>query len=383
MKKHILILGAGFGGLATANFLRKNLDDICKITVIDKKSWFMMGFVNLWILNGTRTLQESQIPLDGLKRKGIDFVNDQVTGIDYDANTVYTASSGIFAYDYLVISLGAELVPEEVEGFTDRGFDLYNPEQIPKLHDALLSLQKGKIAICIMDLPYKCPPAPFEASMLVNDLLIKNQTRDRIQINLYTPSQIALPVAGPDVSKQVLDLLAGNNIGFNPACKLKSVQDNTIEFDSGNIDNFDLLIGIPPHRVPKVIKNSGLAKGKWICVDRFTLRTSIENVFAIGDVTEIKVTEYASIPKAGIFAERQAKVVAQQIANDITRYKSSSEKFDGRGYCFMEIGDSKAGFIDADFYNQKGPITRLEFPSEKSYEKKILFEKNRISEWLL
>jgi sulfide:quinone oxidoreductase len=124
MKKHILILGAGFGGLATANFLRKNLDEICKITVIDKKSWFMMGFVNLWILNGTRTLQDSQIPLDGLKRKGIDFLNDQVTGIDCDANTVYTASSGIFAYDYLVVSLGAELVPEEVDGFTDRGFDL-------------------------------------------------------------------------------------------------------------------------------------------------------------------------------------------------------------------------------------------------------------------
>ncbi|MGB7956715.1 MAG: FAD/NAD(P)-binding oxidoreductase [Candidatus Nitrosopolaris sp.] len=151
--------------------------------------------------------------------------------------------------------------------------------------------------------------------------------------------------------------------------------------------DYDVLVGIPPHKIPMMVANSpGLLKEgeNWINVDKFTLRTNYENVFAIGDVTEIKVNQYVAIPKAGIFAE--AKVVSQQIIDEITNNnnnKSQNPRFDGKGYCFREIGGKKAGYITADFYNKTGPITKLEPSSQELYEKKIDFERSRLTEWLL
>jgi sulfide:quinone oxidoreductase len=264
----------------------------------------------------------------------------------------------------------------------------HQTEQVPKLREKILSLKKGRIAICITSVPYKCPPAPYEASLLINDILVKNGTRHSIDIEIYTPTPTALPVAGTKVSQEVINLLDDSHVNFHPLHKIKTVSETKeIEFENGNKVNYDLLIGIPPHKVPEVIRNSDLVKQgqNWINVDKFSLKTDYQNVFAIGDVNEIKVTENVAIPKAGVFAEAQAKVVNQQIIDDIenNKDKRSSSKFDGKGFCFMEVGNKKAGYISADFYNENGPVTLLEPPSKESYEKKINFESSKVSEWLL
>ena len=384
--KRIVILGSGFGGLTAANLLRKNLSLDHQIVVVDKKKFFMMGLVNLWILSGIRRLEDSQIALNKLENKDITFLNDEVTTIDISKKYIKTRSNDKLEYDYLIIALGAELAAEEINGFIPNGgFNLYDAEQIPKLREEIIALRNGRIAICITNIPYKCPPAPYEASLLINDILVKNGMRDSIDIDFYTPAPIALPVAGAKLSQDIVNLLNDNHINFHPLHKLKAVVDKEIiEFENGNKTNYDLLIGVPPHKVPTVIKSSGLVKEgqNWIDVDKFSLKTNYENVFAIGDVTEIKVDQMAVIPKAGIFAEGQAKSVSYQIINEIAN-QSHNEKFDGRGFCFMEIGSKKAGFLAADFYNITGPITRLDPPSEESYRKKLDFEKNRIKEWLL
>jgi sulfide:quinone oxidoreductase len=332
-------------------------------------------------------LEDSQIALNKLKDKGITFLNDEVTIIDISKKSVKTKSNNKLEYDYLIIALGAELAAEEIDGFIrNGGFNLYDAEQIPQLRERILTLRNGRIAICITNIPYKCPPAPYEASLLINDILVRNGTRDDIDIDLYTPAPIALPVAGAKLSQDIVNLLDDNHINFHPLHKLKSVIDKeTIEFENGNKTNYDLLIGIPPHKVPQVIKDSGLLKGgqNWIDVDKFSLKTNHENVFAIGDVTEIKVDQAAIIPKAGIFAEGQAKSVSHQIIDEITNQSSNDSKFNGKGFCFMEIGNKKAGFLATDFYNITGPITKLEPPSEESYKMKLDFEKSRIKEWLL
>jgi sulfide:quinone oxidoreductase len=394
--KRILILGAGFGGLTAANLLQKNLSSLSpsaeyQITIIDQKDYFMMGLVNLWILSGIRTFKDSKIDLNRLENKGIRYLNDKVTGIDVASKTVTTRESSNLKlkYDYLIIALGTEYSLEEVNGFLENGgFNLYDAEQVTKLRERILSLKKGRIAICITSIPYKCPPAPYETSLLINDILVKNGTRDSIDIDIYTPTPISLPVAGAKVSHDVINLLNHNRINFHPLHKIKAVLNmKKIEFENGNWVNYDLLIGIPPHKVPEVIRNSDLITHgqNWINVDKFSLRTDFENVFAIGDVTEIKVNENVAIPKAGVFAEAQAKVVSQQIADDIknNKNKHSSSGFDGKGFCFMEVGNEKAGYIAADFYNEDGPYTLLEPPSDESYKKKLDFERSKVDEWLL
>ena len=202
--KRILILGAGFGGLTAANLLQKNLSTSSspidhQISSVDQKDYFMMGLVNLWILNGTRTLEDSKIALNRLENRGIRFLNGEVTAIDVALKTVTIrgSSSLKIGYDYLVIALGSEFALEQINGFLENGgFNLYDAEQVPKLREKILSLKSGRIAICITSIPYKCPPAPYEASLLINDILVSNGVRDSIDVDIYTPTPITLPVAG-------------------------------------------------------------------------------------------------------------------------------------------------------------------------------------------
>jgi sulfide:quinone oxidoreductase len=392
--KQALILGGGFGGLTSANLIRKGLSqEECEITVVDKNQHFMMGLVNLWILSGSRRLEDSQIALNKLEAKGIKFLNDEIKGIYPSENVVTTKTNpNKLKYDYLVIALGAQLAPKLIDGFEDNDescFNVYEAKQVPRLREKLLSMKSGRIVVCIADIPYKCPPAPYEVSLLINDILVKNATRDSIDLDMYVPTPIALPVAGPKMSQDVVNLLNNNHINFHPLHKLKRVSDEkTIEFENGNKTSYDVLAVIPPHRVPQVIKNSDLLLGdgdqQWINVDRFTLRTKYKNVFAIGDVTEIRLDQTTTIPKAGIFAEGEAKIVSQQIIDEIKNNNSNKTlKFDGKGFCFMEIGDKKAGYIDTDFYNEAGPTTRLDPPSDEFYQKKLDFERSRLNEWLM
>ncbi|HJS64953.1 MAG TPA: FAD-dependent oxidoreductase [Nitrososphaeraceae archaeon] len=392
--KQILILGAGFGGLASANLLRKSLQkEECQITVIDKNQYFMMGLVNLWILNGTRRLENSQVALKKLEAKGIKFLNDEIIMIDPSENSVTTKTNhNKLQYDYLIIALGAELAPKRINGFENNNgscFNIYDAQQVPSLREKILSLTSGRIVICIADIPYKCPPAPYEVSLLINDILIKNKTRDSVDLNIYVPTPISLPVAGANMSQDVVNLLNDNHINFYPLHKIKKVLDKkTIEFENGSKTSYDVLVLIPHHQVPQIIKNSDLlgdGDQHWINVDKFTLRTKHKNVFAIGDVTEIRLDKTTTIPKAGIFAEGEAKVVSRQIINEIKNNNSNKAltKFDGKGFCFMEIGDKKAGYIYADFYNERGPTTRLDPPSDEFYQKKLDFERSRLNEWLM
>lgn len=383
MGKRILILGAGFGGLAASNILRKSLSQDHQVIVIDKKKSFMMGLVKLWILDGTRKLEESQTPLDGLNAKGIEYLNDEIVKIDTTAGRVQAKDHGWIEYDYLIVALGAELAPEMINGFLEMGYNLYDAQQVPKLRERLLSLRSGRVAIAIMGMPYKCPPAPFEAAMIISNLLTRQGTRSSIRIDLYAAASIALPVAGPQVSNDVVKMISQEGIHFHPSYKLKSIFEKQLEFENGAKEDYDVLVGIPPHRAPKVIRSSGLTNGgDWIVVDRYTMKTTLgNNIYAIGDVTEIKVGAI-TMPKAGIFAEEEAKVAAEQIIDEIMG-KPAIARFSGQGYCFMEVGSKRAGYLEADFYNQAGPLIKLEAPSEQNFEKKQDFERIRIKEWLL
>ena len=377
---HVVILGGGFGGLAAANEIRNSLNSSkVKITIIDKKDWFMVGYAKLWIMNGTRTFENSIGSLDNLSKKQINFIKDEITEIN-PKNSFVKIKSGKISFDFLIISMGAILAPEKIPGLVENGFNLYDHNQLHQINKKLNEIKSGKIAIVIMGMPYKCPPAPFEASLLVDSMLRKRGIRDSVQIDFYSPAPITLPAAGPEVSKQILDLVNSEKITFHNSQKIKHVEPKKLIFEN-NEYNFDILLAIPPHIAPKVIYDSNLAlKPGFISIDR-DCKTPFENIFAVGDVTSLTVNDTMAVPKAGIFAEGEGIVVAKNIISKL----ESNEKsilFAGKGGCFLESGRDTASIIEVDMFTNQKPTTKLTESTKDNLSKKLDFEKERLSKWL-
>jgi len=377
---HVVILGGGFGGLAAATELRNSLSALeIKISVIDKKDWFMVGFAKLWIITGTRTFENSIGSLNELSKKEINFIKDEILTIDLQNKNVKTKLQNV-SYDYLIISMGTILAPQKIPGLTEHGFNLYDHNQLSEIHDKLECMNSGKIAISIMGMPYKCPPAPFEASLLIDSMLRKRGIRDSVQIDFYSPAPITLPAAGPEVSKQILELVNSENITFHNSSKIKSVESKKLIFENSEAD-FDLLLAIPPHIAPKVIYDSGLAKEPGFIPINRDCKTSFKNVFAVGDVTILSVGENMVVPKAGIFAEGEGITVAKNIISKI-QSKEETELYDGKGGCFIESGRDTASVLEVDMFSNSKPSTDLSESTTDNLSKKLEFEKERLSKWL-
>ncbi len=378
---HVLILGGGFGGLAAANEIRNNLSSSqVKITVIDKKDWFMVGFAKLWIIKGIRTFENSIGSLNQLIKKEINFLKEEILQIDLQNKNIKTTTK-ILSYDFLIIAMGAVLAPEKIQGLTENGMNLYDHNQLTEIHKKIKNMSSGNIAISIMGMPYKCPPAPFEASLLIDSMLRDEGVRDSIQIHFYSPAPITLPAAGLEISKKILNLINSENIIFHDSCKIKSIEKNKLIFQNGEEAHFDLLLAVPPHVAPKVIYESGLAKeGGFIPINR-DCKTPFENVYAVGDVTTLTVIDTMTVPKAGVFAEGEAIAVAQNIISHI-QSKNELSLFDGKGGCFIESGRDTASVIEVDMFSESKPITKLTESTSKHLDEKLQFEKERLSKWL-
>ncbi len=377
---HVLILGGGFGGLAAANEIRNSLSSSqVKITVVDKRNWFMVGFAKLWIIKGTRTFENSTALLSGLSKKNIDFLNEEILRIDLENKNVKTTTKN-FSYDFLIIAMGAQLAPQKIPGLIENGMNLYDYKESGSIHNKIKELKSGNIAISIMGMPYKCPPAPFEASLIIDSMLREAGIRDSVQIHFYSPAPITLPAAGPEISKQILDLINSEKIVFHNSCKIKSVEPKKLIFQDSEA-YFDLLLAVPPHVAPNIIYESGLAEeNKFIPINR-DCKTPYENVYAVGDVTTLKITDTFSVPKAGVFAEGEGQTVAKRIISKI-QSKENSTLFDGKGGCFIESGRDTASVIEIDMFSGPTPSTKLTESTSEHLDEKLQFEKDRFSKWL-
>ena len=370
----VVVLGGGFGGLSAANAIRDALPpEKARITLVDRREWFMVGFAKLWIIRGTRTFEESAAPLRNLKGRGIDFVKAEVARIDPDGKGVET-SAGRLEYDYLVVAVGARLSPENIPGLVEHGLDLYDHDHLATIRERLLEMRAGRVAVAITGMPYKCPPAPYEAALLVDSLLRERGVRDRVAIDVYGPAPITLPAAGPRVSGRVLEMLHAEGIEFHGSRKVASVRPGSLVFEDGEAA-FDLLVAVPPHTIPPIA--SELAGGDpFIKIDR-SGRTRFPGVFAVGDVTTLPAGK-APVPKAGVFAEGEGAVVAGCIVADITG-AAEPDPYDGRGGCFIESGRGTASVIEVDAFK---PSTELSAATEPNLEAKVRFERDRLAGWL-
>ncbi|MGH2404339.1 MAG: NAD(P)/FAD-dependent oxidoreductase [bacterium] len=374
-----VILGGGFGGVAAAHRLRDRLGDRASITLVDRRGSFMMGLRILALLAGEADRAGGTRSLVRLAQKGIRYLRDEVTRIDPSQKTVATTTSTL-RYDALVVALGAELRPDLVPGYDPIGSNLYDPEQVEAIAARVASIERGRIGIGILGVPYKCPPAPFEAAFLIDDGLRRRGVREQVEVEVFTPQPSSLPVAGPAVCAEVEGRLAARRIRFYPGRKITAIEGRDVVFEKER-RSYDVLIGVPPHRAPSVVKASGLTTGEWVRhKNRHTCETDDPSVFAVGDITETPLANGLMLPKAGVFAEAQGRVAADVIAD---RYAgpSGTKPFDGHGYCFLEIGDGMATFIRGNFFASPEPSIQVGDPNADTLKEKRDFEASRLAAW--
>lgn len=380
--KTIIILGGGTGGLVAANELRKKIASKARIILLDKNKNHVFAPAFLYLMLGKRNPEKIQKPLALLKKKGIEFINEEVVQIDTENKTVKTQEQNL-QYDYLIISLGAELAPEKISGLAESGFNLYNLKGVERLRDELDNFAGGKIAIAISSLPFKCPAAPYEAAFLLDEHFQKRHISDKTEISIFTPETLPMPAAGPENGRAIKAMIEARNIKFNPELQLVSADSDKkeLQFESGKTTQFDLLIYIPPHQGPKVIRNSSIGnKMGWIPVDNKTLRTKYENIFAIGDGAAVTLASGKPLPKAGVFAHFEAEVVVENILSELKALPAEKE-YNGHAYCFLELGYGKAGFAGGNFYAEPTPVVKMRRPGRLWHWGKVLFEKYWLWKW--
>lgn len=382
--KKIVVLGGGVGGVVAARELRKRLSPRHRVVLVDRESHHLFPPSLLWLITGRRSPGQISRPLARLARKGIEFVRGEVDQIDPEARRVLVAEAATpegtikeIDADHLIISLGAELDEEAIPGLAEAGHNIYSLAGAERLRDALTTFRSGRIVVLTATSSYKCPAAPYEAAMLIKDAFGKRGMGDAIHVDIYAAELGPLGVAGPNVSDGVRNLVLKAGIGYYPDHQVVAVDSDrkTLSFANGSTADFDLLAYIPPHRAPDVVRAAGMVEGLgWVPVDRETLSTRFPGVFAIGDITGIPLLLGKPLPKAGVFAERQAGVVAHNIAAEIAG-SSEFKVFDGHGECFIEVGGHRAGFGKGDFYADPTPQISLHKVGIRWHLGKLLFEK--------
>ena len=379
----VVVLGGGTGGIVAAHRLRHELARGDRVVVVERDPVYRFAPSFLWVLTGERRTEQVSADLRRLRRHGIELVEGDVHAIDTDAHRVETAIGSI-AYDRLVVALGAELAPELLPGFAEAALDVYTLDGAVQAGSALGGFAGGRVAVLVSRLPYKCPAAPYETALLAEALLRRRGVRDRSSVDVYTPEPLPMPTAGPELGEAVRGLLESRGIGFHPERTAERVEPGSRELvlEGGERVPFDLLLGIPPHRAPAVIRESTLAGPTgFVPVDRTTLATAAaEGVFAIGDATSIPVSGGRFLPKAGVFAHAQAEVVGKRIAAELAG-RAPTAGFDGKGGCFLELGDGRAAYASGDFYADPRPQVRMRSPGRRWHLAKVAFERYWLWRW--
>jgi len=370
----IVVLGAGFGGLELTTLLSDEAGEDLDIVLIDKAEGFVFGFSKLDVMFGRELPHAVLNPYSDMVKPGVRFVRTTVRAIDPGTRSV-TTDDGTFDADILVVALGADLHPEATPGLVEGGHEFYSVAGAFALRDVLAAFPGGNVVVGLTSTPYKCPPAPSETALLVHDLLTSRGIRDSSTITLITPLPSPVPPS-PDASRMLLGAFDERGITFVPDRLVRALDpERRVAHLSDDTElPYDLFLGVPVHRAPAVVTESGLAVDGWIPVDPLTLETAFPGVYAVGDVTSV------GTPKAGVFAEGQAAVVARRIVAGL-RGADPVDTYDGRGICYMEVGNDQVAKVDVTFMAGQRPSGALEGPDASLVADKSEFGTSRISRW--
>jgi sulfide:quinone oxidoreductase len=374
VKKHVVILGAGFAGLELATRLSDSLADDVRVTLLDQNDSFSFGFSKLDIAFGRKDTADLLLRYRDISKEGVEFRQERVTSLDSVGRRV-TTDEGSYDADVLAVALGADYDLAATPGFEEGGLEYYSVAGAERMRDILPDFDSGTILIGILGHPFKCPPAPFEGALLLHDHLVERGIRAAAEIRVIGPMAAPVPIT-KDLSRSILEALEERGIEYVPNQLVSELdtRSRTARLASGGSVPYDLFIGIPVHRVPEVVESSGLAVDGWVPVDRTNLTTRFPDVYALGDVAG------APVAKAGVFAEAAAAVVADDIA---ARLSGSvlQRPYEGAGSCYIEFGGGMVGKVEANFLGGPAPTARLLGPSRELAAEKEAFASTRQERW--
>jgi sulfide:quinone oxidoreductase len=369
----ILVLGAGFGGLELTTRLSESLGDDADVVLIDGAEDFVFGFSKLDVMFGRTSSDAVRHRYADVVKPGVEFVNTTIRAIDPAARRVET-DAGPFEGDVLVVALGADLDPAATPGLVEGGHEFYTVEGAFAAREVLDRFGGGRVVVGVTSTPFKCPPAPSETALLVDDFLRTRGLRNASEVALVMPLPVPIPPS-PGASEALLAAFADRGIEWHPNQLVRGLDParNVVLVGDDAEMPYDLFLGVPKHVVPAVVAASGMCVDGWIPVDPFTLETRFADVYAVGDVTSV------GTPKAGVFSEGQAAVVADTL---VARQRGAdSAAYDGRGRCYIEFGDHQVGFVDVVFRSGETPTGVFDGPSEELAARKAEFGSSRAARW--
>jgi len=344
MPAKVVVLGGGVGGTLAANLLSKRLRRDVDVTVVDPTGMhvYQPGFlyVALGQANGRWLARDERT----LLRKDIDLLVDKAAKIDASSKTIQLQQGDVLDYDFLIISTGARVVPETVPGLLESGQHFYTLDAALRLREELRRFSGGKLLVGVAGIPYKCPPAPVEFVLMLEQYLRERGIRERTDLALLSPLNRAFTIES--ASKLVQPIMERRGIRLQTFFNAETVDPvaGVVTSLEGEKEEFDLLVLVPPHKGSEVIAASALGgPGDWLPTDRHTLEVQgTDGVYAIGDATDLPIS------KSGSTAHFEAPVVASRISSLVTG-SAPATNYGGKVMCFLETGDRKATVLRFDY----------------------------------
>lgn len=374
MKTRVTVLGAGFGGLELSTLLSEALGDRVDVILIDRNDAFVFGFSKLDVMFGRTALDAVRVPYRKFVKPGVRFLQQTVTAIDPQARRV-TTDVGTYDSDFLVVALGADYDFNATPGLAEGVNEFYTVAGANAMRDRLAGFSHGRAIVGVCGAPFKCPPAPSECVLLLHDSLTERGVRDRCEITMVLPLPSPVPPS-PDTSRALVSAFAERGIKFIPGHRVASLDAGrrVAVLDDASELPCDLFLGVPRHRAPDVVVAAGMTEHGWIPVDHRTLQTRFPGVYAVGDIAD------TGAPKAGVFAEGAARVVATNLIAQL-RNDPATGRYAGAGTCYIEFGAGRIGRVDVDFFSGPKPTGTYHEPTESLRADKDRFGSSRRARW--
>jgi sulfide:quinone oxidoreductase len=374
MHARVLILGAGFGGLELATMLSEGFGEDAEVVIVDRSDAFVFGYSKLDVMFGRVRPEEIRLPYADFVKPGVQLLRETVTAIEPESRQV-TTEQDVHEGDVLVVALGADYDFEATPGLAEGENEFYSVAGAERLREILPTFTEGRAVVGVCGAPFKCPPAPSEAALLLHDFLTERGVRDACEITLVMPFGTPVPPS-PDTSAALLEAFAERGIAFVSERRVRALDTSraVVVLDDGQELPCDLFLGVPRHRAPDVVVASGMAEDGYVPVDSRTLATRFPDVYAVGDVAT------PGTPKAGVFSEGAARVVAARL---LARMDAGPEPspYEGRGSCYVEFGAGRIGRVDVDFLSGPRPTGTFQEPSQELVSEKREFGSSRHARW--